>query len=66
MTVDTARDDGYDTLAELFDVLMELHDLEREDVLVHRWAAIRWIWVERYWLRTETVKTTVQTTLNEV
>lgn len=63
MTVDTARDDGYDSLHDLLDVLMDLHHLECETVLEHRWASIRWFWVERYWLNTETLKTTVQTTL---
>ena len=59
----TARDDGYDSLNDLLEELMRLHRMEREYVLKHRWAAIRWIWVERYWLNTETLKTSVQTTL---
>ena len=59
----TAREDGYDTLDDLLEVLMQLHRMELEYVLAHRWAAIRWIWVERYWLNDETIKTTVQTTL---
>lgn len=45
----TAREDGYDSLHDLLDVLMELHSASCEVVLAHRWAAIRWFWVERYW-----------------
>ena len=59
----TAQDDGYDSLRDLLNALMELHNIECEDVLEHRWAAIKWFWVERYWLDTKTFKTTVQTTI---
>ena len=62
----TARDDGYDSLYDLLEVLMKLYNTGCEEVLAHRWASIRWTWTERYWLNTETVKTTVQTTLYEV
>ncbi len=62
-TVMTARDDGYDSLYDLLNVLMKLHNIECEDVLEHRWASIRWFWVERYWIDYTTFKTSVQTTL---
>jgi hypothetical protein len=49
MTIDTARDDGYVDMYALLKVLMQLHKIECEEVLDHRWAAIRWTWTERYW-----------------
>jgi hypothetical protein len=63
ITAATARDDGYDSIRELFDVLTELHNITYEELHDHRWAAIRWFWTERYWLNAETLKTSVQTTL---
>lgn len=62
-TIDTAIDDGYDDLYALLQTLMSLHKMECEEVLEHRWAAIRWFWTERYWLNDKTLKTSVQTTL---
>jgi len=48
-TIRTAQDDGYPDLYALLEVLMDLHKIECEEVLDHQWAAIRWIWTERYW-----------------
>lgn len=48
-TAMTAKDDGYVTLFDLFNILMELHKMECEDVMDHQWASIRWTWTERYW-----------------
>jgi len=63
-TETTARDDGYDTLRELFDVLMELHHLTLDDILAHRWAKVQWLWVDRYWITpAHTPVHTAQTTL---
>ena len=63
ITEQIARDDGYDTVGDLIPVLGELHSMNYEDVLEHRWAVVRWVWVERYWL--DTPKTT-QTALPEM
>jgi hypothetical protein len=63
LTLATAKDDGYDSLYDLLNVLMKLHNIECEEVLEHRWAAIRWSWVERYWIDYTTFNTSVQTTL---
>jgi len=49
-TAVTAKNDGYDTLYELFNILMELHSMEYEAVMDHQWASIRWTWTERYWV----------------
>lgn len=62
-TAMTARDDGYDSLYDLLEILMQLHKIECEEVLEHRWASIRWTWTERYWIDYTTHKTFVQTTL---
>ncbi|RLB67086.1 MAG: hypothetical protein DRH04_08470 [Deltaproteobacteria bacterium] len=65
-TETTARDDGYDSMSELFEVLTELHNMTREDILKHRWAKVQWFWVERYWLTTAHTTTTVQATFQEL